>query len=69
MRSCHTDPVTNPGRQTDRQNIYQQLYAKIKRNQRSDSVQRDRVLFLKSQKQQRRKIIDNRLHDVANTAG
>ena len=51
-----------------RDQIHQQLHAKIDRDQQRDLAQRDGKPVLKHDEQQRNEIVDDRLRDVADVA-
>ena len=69
MRRNQRGAVADAVRQLRRHGIGCQLHSKIDAGQQRDPFQRNTELTLEGQKQQRRKIIDDRLTNIPNITG
>ena len=59
------NPVSDLVHKSRRQKVHKQLDPEVKRDEYGDLAERDLVGTLKGQKQQRDKIIDDRLYDIS----
>ena len=69
MRCHDTDPVADLIHEFRGQQIDKKLNSEVNGNQHRNLAERDMVCFLERQKQQRYKVVDDRLNDVADKAG
>ena len=69
MCQNHRCPITNPVHKPNGHQINDQLQTEIKSNQQGNLLQGNLISPLKSQKQQRHKIIYNRLHHIPHETG
>ena len=69
VRQHHRRAVADAVDEARAEQVDRKLHAEVEGDEQRDARKRDAVALLEGQKQQRRKVVDDGLHDVADKAG